>query len=287
VKQIVITFLGVLSGIAHAVPGFFMQESLAKMEHLYFGVPAYNQNQLLIRTGFVLLYDCHKKSPLWVGYHMLPSYLRQNNLRAPSSAFKPDPDLKCQKQAALSDYRNSGWDRGHMTPARDMERSPKTELESFYLSNVVPENRILNRHFWAKLENLGRVYTKQFGELYIYTGPIFSKPLPGKFFYPPIGANEIPVPTWLYKIFIRRLKDGSPDLLAFEVPNQKLVEEAKIDDFLVPIETIEQDTGIHFLTGVSLPMLDLIKKRRPSKIWQIEKEFLKVPKKVHEKGNKY
>ncbi len=269
-KPTILFFLAALSGTAHASHGIFIHETLSKMEHLYLGVPTYKQNQLLIRTGFALLYDCHKKSSLWVGYHLVPSYLHQNVLRAKSSAFKPDPDLTCKDQAKVSDYRNSGWDRGHMAPARDMERSEKTELESFYLSNVVPQNRILNRQLWAKLEDLGRVYTKQYGELYIYTGPIFSKPLREKVFYPAIGSNKIPVPAWLYKIFIRRLKDGSPDLLAFEIPNRELSKESKIEDFLVPLQMIENDTGIVFLTGVSLPVLDFIKKRRPNKIWPVE-----------------
>ena len=42
------------------------------------------------------------------------------------------------------DYSNSGWDKGHMAPVADMKWSEQSMYESFYLTNICPQNHTLN-----------------------------------------------------------------------------------------------------------------------------------------------
>ena len=46
--------------------------------------------------------------------------------------------------AELSDYRNSGYDRGHLAPAADMKNSSISMSESFLFSNISPQDPSFN-----------------------------------------------------------------------------------------------------------------------------------------------
>ena len=50
--------------------------------------------------------------------------------------FHPDDRLPETDQAQLVDYRQSGFDRGHMTPSGDMPTKTAQE-QSFSLANIV------------------------------------------------------------------------------------------------------------------------------------------------------
>lgn len=44
-------------------------------------------------------------------------------------------------QAAPDEYYKSGWSRGHMAPAADSRASQSAMDETFYMTNVVPQDR--------------------------------------------------------------------------------------------------------------------------------------------------
>jgi len=48
--------------------------------------------------------------------------------------FREDYKVKTGS-ASLSDYKGSGYDRGHLAPAGDMKWSSSVMSESFYMSN--------------------------------------------------------------------------------------------------------------------------------------------------------
>lgn len=113
-----------------------------------------------------------------------------------SNDFRADP-LVPSGSATPEDYKHSGYDKGHMAPAADMGWSEITMSESFYMSNMSPQDPMCNRKVWADIENSTREFAKREGSTFIITGPIFSTNEVKK----TIGTqNKVTVPDAYYKI---------------------------------------------------------------------------------------
>ena len=91
----------------------------------------------------------------------------------------------------------SGYDRGHMAPAADMKWSKQAMEESFYMSNICPQNPNLNRGDWNDLEEKSRQWAKKYGAVYIACGPIYDTKRPKR-----IGNNKVAVPHAFYKVIL-------------------------------------------------------------------------------------
>jgi len=139
--------------------------------------------------------------------------------------------------ASLSDYKGSGYDRGHLAPAADFKWSSTVMSESFFMSNMSPQHPSFNRGIWKKLEGSVRNWADDNGEIHVVTGPI----LIGQF--STIGYNEVSIPNYYYKVI---LDYREPELkgIGFILPNQK--SKSSLQSFAVSIDEVERKTGIDF-----------------------------------------
>jgi endonuclease G len=124
-------------------------------------------------TKYVLSHNSETKTPDWVLEHLTKSQLGKN--KRPQLKFQPDADLPEDKRAVDDDYRGSKFDRGHQAPSADFSGDPDWMVESFFLSNIVPQvGAGFNRGIWKNLEDLVRdLVQENRGELYIITGPVY------------------------------------------------------------------------------------------------------------------
>lgn len=78
--------------------------------------------------------------------------------------FLEDPSEPPIFRARLSDYRGSGYDRGHMAAAADMKHSQQAMDSTFLLSNMCPQvGAGFNRDYWARFEQFAvRLLASQF-----------------------------------------------------------------------------------------------------------------------------
>ena len=161
------------------IPPYLLKESLSK--HSY----------ALCFNGFNVMYSGVSKTPLWVAEALTPQRLSQKIPREDS--FHEENNVATEHRATLSDYRGSGYDRGHMAPNADMPNKA-AQFDSFSLANMVPQAPKNNQEVWRKLEEAVRaIVTKQHRDAYIVTGPVFE----GKRLKT-IG-NGVIVPTAVYK----------------------------------------------------------------------------------------
>jgi len=161
------------------VPPYLVKESLKK------------DSYPLCFNGFNVMYSGVSKTPLWVAEYLNPQRLSTKIKREDN--FHEETRVQQAHRALLTDYRGSGYDRGHMAPNGDMNNTA-AQYDSFSLANMVPQSPKNNQELWRKLEEAVRaIVTKRHREAYVVTGPVFE----GKRLKT-IGQGVI-VPTAVYK----------------------------------------------------------------------------------------
>jgi len=181
---------------------------------------------------YTLAYSEENEQALWVYYRLTPDFI--NGAVKRNDNFRPDPDVRTGS-ATPADYKNSGYDRGHLCPAADMKLNATAMSETFYMSNMSPQVPGFNRGIWSQVEDQVRKWALTYDSLYIVTGPVFRNNIGV------IGTNEVTVPGYYYKvIYAPREKE----MIGLVVPNESSTE--SIGKFVVPVDSVEALTGIDF-----------------------------------------
>ena len=132
------------------------------------------KTQELCYSQLTLLYSAMARTPLWSAEHLTAEriMIARQLPRPRSNVFHSEQNLPAGDRSELADYRNSGYDRGHMSPNGDMS-TPDAQEESFSLANMVPQDPCNNEVLWEGIESAVRDLTLSSGETYVVTGPAF------------------------------------------------------------------------------------------------------------------
>lgn len=141
---------------------------------------AKNMSRLCYRS-FALGYSPVSRTALWSAELVDSTTVKFARKLERHDEFHPEPQLAPKKRtspqdsprAELSDYRGSGYDRGHLAPSGDMPTRDAQE-ESFSLANIVPQAPKLNRGSWSELESDVRDQSFDVKQIYVVTGPVFN-----------------------------------------------------------------------------------------------------------------
>ncbi|KAI8084744.1 uncharacterized protein BX664DRAFT_337679 [Halteromyces radiatus] len=232
---------------------------------LPFGFPG-PMNDTVYRHAYVTSYNRRDRNPNWVAEHFTADSLKKvDGVDRGKSTFKEDDQIPVQFRARLADYYKSGFDRGHMVPAADVKNSQVKMDETFYLTNIAPQvGDGFNRDYWAHVETFCRSLTKQFSNVYVFTGPLYlpKQESDGKFYvkYQVIGnPPNVAVPTHFYKVIMTE-SNGRYHSAAFVLPNQPIPDSTPLETFKVPMDAVERGSGLTFFdrmgpTKANLPDL--------------------------------
>ena len=197
-------------------------------------LPSSTTNQIVKHEFFTLSYNENYEQAEWVAYELKKSYLINNSFQRPF--FVQDPKVKTGS-ADWRNYKKSGFDKGHLCPAGDMEFSRNAYNDTFFTSNVSPQLRRFNEGVWNRLEQKIRYWAAKYDGLYVVTGGVLEGSLKT------IGRENVSVPKYFYKVLLDKF-DGEYKMIAFIVPNE--ASDKPLYDFVVSVDYIEKLTGVDF-----------------------------------------
>ncbi|RPD65858.1 hypothetical protein L226DRAFT_500014 [Lentinus tigrinus ALCF2SS1-7] len=226
-------------------------------------------SDLLVRRAYITAYDRQRRHPAWTAEHLTLASLGKSAIQPriegagdrANSQFKEDQSIPAMFRAKLQDYFRSGYDRGHMVPAADAKTSQVAMDETFLLTNIAPQvGDGFNRHYWAYVEDWCRRLTSSFADVYVFTIPLYLPKLDadGKWrvSHEVIGnPPNVSVPTHFAKVVLtsKPSSPSTPDVLeiatgAFVLPNAVIPDEAKLENFVVPVDAVERAAGLTLFT---------------------------------------
>lgn len=233
--------------------------------------------------------------PNWVATHILgytsvrpsgyaPAFKRPRNWYR-LALFNEERKYFKSNNRVNDSYTGVGkiWNRGHLGQRADANRiSPEYGCNTHVFANAVPQKANFNQGIWLGLENYISSLANQRGELWVVSGPIFTKGKPIE----SIGdteRSEIPVaiPDQLFKVVFMERENGV-EVISFIYPNkydtappEYKTGKCQVDQvydhtpFITSLADVERATGLTFfplvkkdisqfkeLRAVNLPAID-------------------------------
>lgn len=201
-------------------------------------LPASTTGAIIKHNFFTLSYSEAHEQAEWVAYELSKSDLSRNDFKRPY--FIEDKKVKT-KSADWRNYKNSGYDRGHLVPAGDRRISVEAYNETFFTSNISPQDREFNAGIWNRLEQKVRYWADKYDGVYVVTGGVLTGNMKT------IGDENVSVPNEFYKIVVD-VTDGNYKAIAFIIPNRPSSQ--SFYEYVVSIDEIEAKTGIDFFPNL-------------------------------------
>jgi endonuclease G len=140
-----------------------------------------------------------------------------------------------------------------------MKWSVQAYEESFYLSNICPQNHTLNGGDWLKTENLARRMAEKHGRVYIVCGPVFKDRKFGT-----LGERKVWIPDGFFKALL--VPTGSSyEAIGFYMANEP--NKNTLRTYAYSVDSIEKRISRDLFPGLNDSMESLVESRFNLKFW--------------------
>ena len=212
--------------------------------------------------NYAAYYDYDNFVSSWVAY---PLHAGNIGTGDRTDAFSLDPLVPRDKQQFNpSGYKegNAGkFSRGHQIPSAD-RLDWRVNIETFFGTNMTPQNETLNGGAWDGLENRVRKWArhKDTDTLYVVTGCSVA----GSSQYVLDGdGKHIPVPVGYYKALLRLAKDKSWSAVAFWFDNKPL-SGTDVKNVAMSVDDLEKKVGIDFFVNLDAETQKTVESQDPT-----------------------
>ena len=154
----------------------------------------YKDEIIIEKKHLVISYSKDLKVPNYVAYS-LTKEMTIGEAKRDNEKFYEDFTCPMGFRAKPSDYTNSGYDRGHMSPAADWNYDSESMHDSFSMANIAPQKPQLNRRYWKEIEDIERYIANLVDTAYVITGTIFNKNIS-------YIKNHVAVPAYFFKTIV-------------------------------------------------------------------------------------
>ncbi len=228
-------------------------------------------NYLHVKKQYALSYNDSRGTANWVCWH-LSSGWTGNVPRC--DCFTPDYTLPSSFDTiATTHYAGSGFDRGHMCPSADRNRTAADNAATFLMPNIMPQAPALNQGQWMLLEDYCRTLKDGGQELYIYAGGFGTGGTGSQGgATTTIGGGQVTVQAFCWKLAVV-LSVGSDDLNRVDantrvitvcMPNTQAANTTPWGDFRISVDSLETLTGYDFLSAVDASVQAVIEAKPDS-----------------------
>ena len=234
--------------------------------HLPWGVPTETapttNEMLLVQRDYVNLYDTDLLVPLWSAERLEGA--RFGKVKDRINCFRRDPRLTNVQAALPSDYKEPIYDQGHLTPDADQDSSVTAAVNTYMMSNMMPQNCQTNRGIWQILEGITRLWAKEHETVYILSGSVFDRDGDGlrdpdnmaERMKSNNGKRLVAIPSAFYKIIVRKMPDGSLTSLTLLLPHSEANPDSDaavpyLQDHVRTIGDIEKFTGLNLFPAAT------------------------------------
>ena len=249
----------------------------AEDEHAEYGLPKQIEDTgfevLLHHHDYILGYNTSLRQPVFATYRLDREDIVSGDRR---DCFREDHRLEQEARSTLADYDEPVFDRGHLVPVGDMHRKFSTSVNTFYLSNMMPQSASNNRGVWQYLEKSVRLWAARRGSVLIVAGPVFDEDEDGK----PDAEEDVSriqfeervaQPTHFFKIIVDERSDGTLDTISFLIPhNFSSVGSSRphLQRHIATIDEIEEVSGYDFFPDMEDAIEDELESSKADRYWR-------------------
>lgn len=181
-----------------------------------------------------------------------------------------EPAISERDQANVINYF-SGYQRGHMLPSASRYSTWATNAQTFFATNMMPQNGDFNGGSWATLEGKVRGWggLRNYDTLYVVTGTYFSDSYRTMTNTNVGGTIRVAVPDKCWKVLLRQRGNqnkqisefGADELKAigFVFDNTSSSADTELQDAACSVKKIEELTGFEFFRNLDPAVADAVK----------------------------
>lgn len=179
------------------------------------------------------------------------------------------------QQSVFRGYGSGGYQRGHMLPSASRYNTWKSNAQTFYATNLMPQNGDFNGGIWGSLEGKVRSWAGAGSNdtLFVVTGTLFktSKTINN-------ANGPIAVPSHCWKVLLRvRNGAGTKQIgectadelkaIGFIFTNDGAGDATTLRDAACSVSEIEQQTGFEFFRNLSSEAAGSVKNQKNYADW--------------------
>lgn len=274
----------------------------ASMDHAWAELPAYVEDpdyryvthyaplsSTVTARNFTICYDTKKRIANWIAYpihdcYMQGQYVRPDKNNPDDKVWFYDPLIPSQFQVNLSkgSYKSGGI-RGHQCMSNHRYVNYKTDanlpssdlnMQTFYSTNIMPQNSGFNGGSWLKMENTASV-KRCADTLYIVTGTYGVQGSGSD-----KAGTSVAVPEYCWKVLLRtrsgrtgkrvdQITDASQLMaIGFWAKNASSSKNG-LKEYLTSVADIEEKTGYKFFTMLDEDIAADVKAQNNPSDWGI------------------
>lgn len=221
-------------------------------------------------------WDCNKKAQRWTCFSMYAKNAVKNWNRKQwedtewhGDPFQEDKRIPERFRSTLSQYRGSGYNRGHICASEDRVYSQDANEQTFYMSNIHPQTYKFNTGIWLEMESKLRDWNRSgFRDtLYVCKGGTIDR----EDQIIEHTSRGLIVPKYFFMAVLCKNKMKGNDgykALAFWVKHDGSIDKrTPLKNFVISIDELEKKTGIDFFCNLPDNIEKKVEEKTITSLW--------------------